>query len=120
MSFFLYIYAVKIHITILLFLIFTYSLPAFNTTDKDRSKVNINSTVVSNNTNDTGVLPRPTITSNSDGGGLSTDKNPLVSILSFSILIFFSILVIILIDNRNLEKRYKKLVSDYKNKEPIL
>jgi hypothetical protein len=119
-SFFLYIYAVKVQITILLFLIFTFSLAAFNTTDEDRSKVNISSSVVSNNGNDTSVLTTPTIASNTDGGGLSTDKNPLVSILSFSILIFFSILIIILIDNRNLERRYKKLVSDYKNKEPML
>ncbi len=121
MSFFLYIYAVKIQITILLFFIFTFSLLAYNTTEKDRTKEKMNSTVVSNTNNDASGLTPSTITNDADGGGQSSDKEgSLNSILGYSILIFFSVLIIILIDNRNLEKRYKKLLTDFKPKEPIL
>lgn len=113
MSFFLYFYAVKIQFTILFF-IFSYNLLA-NTTDKVDNQLqdNITSTVAPSETTDAGIL-----------GGVSDDgstlKGSLNSILSYSILIFFSVLIIILIDNRNLEKRYKRLVSDFKNKDPLV
>ncbi len=51
------------------------------------------------------------------GNGSEGEDETLDSVLGYFIFIFFSVLVIILIDNRNLEKRYKKLVADYKNKE---
>jgi hypothetical protein len=119
-SFFLYIYAVKIQSTILLFFIFTLSLLANPTTKKDRIKGNINSTVVSNQGADTSALTSPTISSNANGGGLTTNKGSLNSILSSSILIFFSVLIIILIDNRKLQRRYEKLASDFNSKDSIL
>jgi hypothetical protein len=48
-----------------------------------------------------------------------SEDETLDSVLGYFIFIFLSVLVIILIDNRNLEKRYKKLVADYKTKDPI-
>lgn len=107
----------KVRNTILLFFILTFNLLAYNTTEKDRTKENINSTIVSNQGADSSALASPTITSDVDGGGLTADKGNLNSILGYSIFIFFSVLIIILIDNRNLEKRYKKLASDFKPKE---
>lgn len=121
MSFFLYIYRVKVQFTILLFFISTISLLAYSTPKKDGTKKDINSTVVSNTNNDTSGLTSSTITNDADGGGLSDDKEgSLNSILGYSILIFFSVLIIILIENRNLERRYKKMLSDFKSKEPTL
>lgn len=111
----------KVQFTILLFFISTISLLACTTYNTDAVKDKVNKTVVSNTSNDTSGLPSSSITNDTDGGGQSSDKEgALNSILGYSIFIFFSVLIIILIDNRNLEKRYKKLVSDFKPKEPIL
>lgn len=114
MSFFLYFYAVKIQFTILLFFIFSLNLLA-NTTKKtdDPLKDNITSTVAPSENSESG-----TFSGTSDEA--STLKSSLNSILGYSIFIFFSVLIIILIDNRNLEKRYNRLVSDFKNKDPLL
>ncbi|WP_298422631.1 hypothetical protein [uncultured Kordia sp.] len=116
MSFFLYFYAVKIQITILLFFIFALNLHA-NIPNKadDQLQDNITSNVVPSQGEQAGsYIISP------DEGGSGTLKGSLNSILGYSIFIFFSVLIIILIDNRNLEKRYKKLVSDFKNKDPLL
>ncbi|QHI36439.1 hypothetical protein IMCC3317_18020 [Kordia antarctica] len=121
MSFFLYIYAVKIQNTILLFFIFTFTLQANTTVETNRTKKNINATVIATDQGtNTSSLVAPTIANDAEGGGITADKGSLNSILGYSILIFFSVLIIILIDNRNLERRYKKLASDFNNKEPIL
>ena len=121
MSFFLYIYAVKIQNTILLFFIFTFNLQAYTTAEITRTKENINATVVATDPGaNTGSLASSTIANDADGGGITADKGSLNSILGYSIFIFFSVLIYILIDNRNLERRYKKLASDFNNKEPIL
>jgi hypothetical protein len=107
---------VKIQITILFFFICILNLHAStpNKTD-DSLKDNINATVTTNQGGQSGAL---TITSSDNT--IPTLKGSLNSILGYSIFIFFSVLIIILIDNRNLEKRYKKLVADFKNKDPLI
>lgn len=119
MSFFLYIYAVKLQNTILLFFAFTINLLANPTAETNRIKENISSTIVSNQDANTGALVAPAVT-NDANGGVATSKGSLNSILGYSILIFFSVLIIILVDNRKLQRRYKQLASDFKSKEPIL
>jgi hypothetical protein len=116
-SFFLYFYAVKIQITILLFSLCTLNLLASTPKNTDNQlEDNITSSVTSSESIETssGAL------SISNGENFPTFKESLNSILGYSIFIFFSVLIIILIDNRNLEKRYKKLVSDFKNKDPLI
>lgn len=114
MSFFLYFYAVKIQFTILLFFIFSLNLLANIPKKTDNSlKDNITSTVATSENSQSGSFA-------GTSDDVSTLKGSLNSILSYSIFIFFSVLIIILIDNRNLEKRYKRLVSDFKNKDPII
>ncbi|WP_146169808.1 hypothetical protein [Kordia periserrulae] len=49
-----------------------------------------------------------------------TKEDTLDSVLGYFIFIFFSVLVIILIDNRNLEKRYKKLLTEFKSKDSTI
>ncbi|MEM6718671.1 MAG: hypothetical protein AAF611_05135 [Bacteroidota bacterium] len=69
------------------------------------------------------ILKPSTITTDDSGmiGGFSnTEDETLDSVLGYFILIFLSVLVIILIDNRNLERRYKKLVADFKTKDPTI
>jgi len=119
-SFFLYIYAVKIQNTILLFFIFTFSLLANNTVKTDHIKENISPTIVNNQDANTGALVAPAIANKSDGGVAPTNKGNLNSILGYSIFIFFSVLIIILVDNIKLQRKYKELASDLKSKEPIL
>ncbi|WP_430412096.1 hypothetical protein [Kordia sp.] len=116
MSFFLYFYAVKIQITILLFFIFAFNLHA-NVSNKtnDQLQDNITSNVAPNQGEQSSSF-----IINPENGGSGTLKSSINSILSYSIFIFFSVLIIILIDNRNLEKRYKKLVSEFKHKDPLL
>lgn len=108
----------KIQFTILLFFICTCSLLA-NRPAEANTPDDINTTVATQG-NDTGAMSPSTITNEAGGGGLSSDKSSINSILGYSILIFFSVLIIIMIDNRNLERRYKKLATDFKNKDPLL
>ncbi|EDP97850.1 hypothetical protein U8527_17825 [Kordia algicida OT-1] len=108
----------KIQFTILLFFICTCNLLA-NRLAEANTPDDLNTTVVAQG-NDTGAMSPSNITDEGSGGGLSSDKESINSILGYSILIFFSVLIIILIDNRNLERRYKKLATDFKNKEPFL
>lgn len=66
------------------------------------------------------ILNPPRIAADDGGsfGGLSVEEDEtLDSVLGYFIFIFLSVLVIILIDNRNLEKRYKKLLADFKSKD---
>ncbi|WP_420574614.1 hypothetical protein [Kordia sp.] len=109
----------KIRFTILLVFIFTCNLLAHSPTDATLNSNSVSSNVV-DQSSDAGMVTPTTIASSNEGGGVSTDKGELNSILGYSIIIFFSVLIIILIDNRNLEKRYKKLVTDFKTKDPLL
>ena len=121
-SFFLYIYPVKIKLTILFLFIITFNLPASNSVKTDITKENISTTAVTTDQgiNANALTKKPTIVNDIDGGGLAADDRSLNSILGYFILIFFSVLIFILIDNRNLERRYKKLASEFNNKEPLV
>jgi len=121
-SFFLYFYAVKTKITILLFFIFALNLRA-NVPEKTESQLQdyITSKVIAQQNNDASIINTPIVIDN-EPGGISTSgkREKLHSILAYSIFIFLSVLIIILIDNRNLEKRYKKLAADFKIEDPFL
>lgn len=61
-----------------------------------------------------------TVTQDESGGGflmISKEGETLHSVLGYFIFIFFSVLVIIMIDNRNLERRYRRLLADFKNND---
>ncbi|WP_046758345.1 hypothetical protein [Kordia jejudonensis] len=90
-----------------------YLLASTPKTTDNKLEGSITSTVTANDSDASGVLTNVL-------DDESTLKGSLNSILSYSIFIFFAVLIIILIDNRNLEKRYKRLVSDFKNKDPLL
>ncbi|WP_298514144.1 hypothetical protein [uncultured Kordia sp.] len=109
----------KLKYTILLVLLYTCNLLAANTKYADDNAFNFNTSITE--PGNEAVLNPPTIATADDssllGGGIGDEDETLDSVLSYFILIFFSVLIIILIDNRNLEKRYKKLVADFKTKE---
>ncbi|WP_046745044.1 hypothetical protein [Kordia zhangzhouensis] len=110
----------KTFLTILLFSVSTCVLLAHTSKRKNSTAYDAEVTFMSAKSTNAAVISSPTIESPIESGGLNADKGDLNSILGYSILIFFSVLIIILIDNRNLEKRYKKLLSDFKNKDSIL
>jgi hypothetical protein len=61
-----------------------------------------------------------TVAEDESGGGFivrTEEGETLHSVLGYFIFIFFSVLVVIMIDNRNLERRYERLLADYKNKD---
>lgn len=111
----------KIKFSILLIFLVTYSLLANDPTRPEQDYAAMNTKTVVLKDANADVINPPTITNDSANGGVSdTRRNKLNSILFYSILIFLSVLVIILIDNRNLQRQYKKLASDSKNKDPLL
>ncbi|MEM6685497.1 MAG: hypothetical protein AAF617_06840 [Bacteroidota bacterium] len=77
-------------------------------------------TIISTEPSEGNIIDSPSITADDSGMyyEVSDDEDEtLDSVLGYFILIFLSVLVIILIDNRNLERRYKKLVADFKTKD---
>ena len=118
-SFFLYFYIVKTLLTILLFFVSTCALVAHPVKEKNTNLYG-DSDVAFVDTKSTHTdVPTTSqiVNSNGNGGFESAKRNELHSILGYSIMIFFSVLIIILVDNHKLEKRYKKLLSDTKTKE---
>ncbi|MFK7748877.1 MAG: hypothetical protein AB8B65_10825 [Kordia sp.] len=109
----------KVTFTILLALVCTCSLSARNSFFTDGNAYTMHTFITIEPGTSTALNPPTIVTDNAGGlGGFSeTKEEKLDSILGYFIFIFFSVLVVILIDNRNLERRYKKLVADYKTKD---
>lgn len=111
----------KLKYTIVLVFLYTCNLLAGNPTFTDNTFIN---TIVKTDFSGAEVIvDSPTIAAEDTGmlGNVLDDEDgTLDSVLSYFILIFLSVLVIILIDNRNLERRYKKLVADFKTKDPTI
>ncbi|KAB8154202.1 hypothetical protein EZY14_007125 [Kordia sp. TARA_039_SRF] len=109
----------KLKHTIVLFFLYTSTLLANNLIYTD-GYTNTTSTIITSESSGEITFESPRIMDDESGsmGTFSDTKgDSLDSMLGYFIFIFFSVLVIILIDNRNLEKRYKKLVAEFKNKD---
>jgi len=108
---------VKLKYTIVLVLLCTFNLLVANTEHTYTNAINFNTMLEPGNEV---IMTAPGIAADDNsiiGGGISSEDEILDSVLGYFILIFFSVLIIILIDNRNLEKRYKKLAADFKTKD---
>jgi len=112
---------VKLKYTIVLVFLCTSHLLAANSTATNTYALDAKSVSTVENSEGESIL-KPSKIAADDGAILGTisggEDETLDSVLGYFIIIFFSVLVIILIDNRNLEKRYKKLVADFKSKDP--
>ncbi|AXG72443.1 hypothetical protein KORDIASMS9_04717 [Kordia sp. SMS9] len=109
----------KLTYTIILVLFCTSQLWAINASPTDYNNSLGAETYISSTTDE--FIFEPSKIAADDSGMIVNssegEEETLDSVLGYFIFIFFSVLVIILIDNRNLEKRYKKLVADYKHKD---
>lgn len=113
----------KIKYTLVLIFLYSCSLLAVNSSYTDGNVINLNTIIATEPGNEPLFDPPRAVADDSGAIGSASvaggEDETLDSVLGYFIFIFFSVLVIILIDNRNLEKRYKKLVADFKTKDPI-
>lgn len=114
----------KLKYIIVLIFLYSCNLLAVNTAYTDKNAIYINTIITAEPGNEP-LFDPPRVAADDTSGAMGSNSfsgsedETLDSVLGYFIFIFLSVLVIILIDNRNLEKRYKKLVADYKTKDPI-